>query len=246
VQVLVLAGGLGTRMLPQTAELPKALLPVAGRPFAEHQVELLAANGVRDIVFSIAYKGGMIRDALGDGARWDVRIRYVDEGDDRRGTGGAVRLFVDAGLAEGDAFAVLYGDSYLPVPYEPVWQAYAESGAPALMTVLENADRWDASNARLEAGGRIRYRKGAHTLGRMTHIDYGLSVLATPTVVHRIPGDTVVDLAEMLTALGDEGLLAGYEVHERFYEIGSPSGIHDLERLLATHDLSTGSEAHRP
>jgi NDP-sugar pyrophosphorylase family protein len=244
VQVLVLAGGLGTRMLPQTAELPKALLPVAGRPFAQDQVELLAANGVPDIVFSIAYKGGMIRDALGDSARWDVLIRYVDEGDDRRGT--AVRLFVDSGLAAGDAFAVLYGDSYLPVPYEPVWRAYAESGAPALMTVLGNADRWDASNARLEAGGRIRYRKGAHALGRMTHIDYGLSVLATPTVVHRIPGDTVVDLAEMLTALGDEGLLAGYEVHERFYEIGSPSGIQDLERLLATHDMSIGSGALRP
>ena len=103
----------------------------------------------------------MIRDALGDGARWDVRIRYVDEGDDLRGTGGAVRLFAGSGLAD-DAFAVLYGDSYLPVPYAPVWRAYAESGAPALMTVLENADRWDASNARLEPGGLVRYRKGEH------------------------------------------------------------------------------------
>jgi MurNAc alpha-1-phosphate uridylyltransferase len=141
---------------------------------------------------------------------------------------------------------VLYGDSYLPVPFEPIWRAYAESGVPALMTVLENGDRWDASNARLEPDGLVRYRKGDHTLGPLTHIDYGLSVLATPTVVDRIPGDTVVDLAEMLTALGDEGLLAGYEVHERFYEIGSPSGIDDLERLLATQDLSTGSGAHRP
>jgi NDP-sugar pyrophosphorylase family protein len=233
VQVLVLAGGLGTRMLPHTAERPKALLPVAGRPFAEHQVELLAANGVHDIVFSIAYKGEMIRGALGDGARWDVSIRYVDEGGERRGTGGAVRLFADSGLAD-DAFAVLYGDSYLPIAYAPVWEAYARCGAPALMTVLENADRWDTSNARLAPGGRVRYRKGEHTLGELTHIDYGLSVLATATVFDRIPGDSVVDLAEMLTALGDEDLLAGYEVHERFYEIGSPSGIHDLERLLAT------------
>ena len=182
----MLAGGLGTRMLPHTAERPKALLPVAGRPFAEHQVELLAANGVRDIVFSIAYKGDMIREALGDGARWDVRIRYVDEGDDRRGTGGAVRLFAESGMAD-DSFAVLYGDSYLPMPYAPVWRAYADSGAPALMTVLENADRWDTSNARLEPDGRVRYRKGEHTLGRLTHIDYGLSVLATATVIDRIP-----------------------------------------------------------
>ena len=240
MQVLVLAGGLGTRMLPHTAARPKALLPVAGRPFAEHQVELLAANGVHDIVFSIAYKGEMIREALGDGARWGLRIRYVDEGDERRGTGGAVRLFADSGLADDD-FAVLYGDSYLPVPYGPVWRAYASCGAPALMTVLENADRWDASNARLEPDGTVRYRKGGGAVGTLTHIDYGLSVLSAPTVLSRIPGDAVVDLAEMLTALGDEGLLAGYEVHERFYEIGSPGGIDDLEHLL-----STRSGAHRP
>lgn len=244
MQVLVLAGGLGTRMLPLTVERPKALLPVAGRPFVEHQVELLAANGVHDIVFSIAYKGEMIRDALGDGARWDVRIRYVDEGDDRRGTGGAVRLFAESGFAD-EAFAVLYGDSYLPIPYDPVWRAFAACGAPALMTVLENADRWDASNARLEPGGLVRYRKGDHSLGRLTHIDYGLSVLATPTVLDRIPPGTAVDLAELLAPLGDEGLLAGYEVHERFYEIGSPRGLDDLERLLSSHDLPTGSGAHR-
>jgi NDP-sugar pyrophosphorylase family protein len=233
VQVLVLAGGLGTRMLPYTSERPKALLPVAGRPFAELQVELLRANGVRDIVFSIAYKGEMIREALGDGAGWDVRIRYVDEGDERRGTGGAVRLFAESGMAD-DSFAVLYGDSYLPIAYAPVWQAYADSGAPALMTVLENDDKWDTSNARLERDGRVAYRKGEHTLGRLTHIDYGLSVLATSTVIDRVPADAVTDLAELFAALGDEGLLAGYEVHERFYEIGSPSGIHDLERRLAS------------
>jgi NDP-sugar pyrophosphorylase family protein len=233
VQVLVLAGGLGTRMLPHTAERPKALLPVAGRPFAEHQVELLATNGVRDIVFSIAYKGEMIREALGDGARWGLRIRYIDEGDDRRGTGGAVRLFADSGHAD-DRFAVLYGDSYLPIPYQPVWDAFAVCGAPALMTILENADRWDTSNARLEADGRVRYRKGDHSLGRLTHIDYGLSVLATAIVLDRVAPDTVADLAELFTALGDEGLLAGHEVHERFYEVGSPSGIDDLERHLTS------------
>jgi NDP-sugar pyrophosphorylase family protein len=157
MQVLVLAGGLGTRMLPLTADRPKALLPVAGRPFAEHQVELLAAHGVDDIVFSIAYRGDMIRDALGDGRRWDVRLRYVDEGDDRRGTGGAVRLFADSGFAA-EAFAVLYGDTYLPIAYRPVWTAFADQGLPALMTVLENRDRWDVSNARLSADGRVVYR----------------------------------------------------------------------------------------
>jgi MurNAc alpha-1-phosphate uridylyltransferase len=232
MQVLILAGGLGTRMLPLTADRPKALLPVAGRPFAEHQIELLAAHGVDDIVFSIAYRGDMIRDALGDGRRWDVRLRYVDEGDDRRGTGGAVRLFADSGIAA-EEVAVLYGDTYLPIAYRPVWTAFADQGLPALMTVLENRDRWDLSNARLTADGRVVYRKGSGQQYGMTHIDYGLSVLATATVLDRIPGDTVVDLADVFAEMSDRGELAGYEVRERFYEIGSADGMDDLERLLS-------------
>jgi NDP-sugar pyrophosphorylase family protein len=232
MQVLILAGGLGTRMLPLTADRPKALLPVAGRPFAEHQIELLAAHGVDDIVFSIAYRGDMIRDALGDGRRWDVRLRYVDEGDDRRGTGGAVRLFADSGIAA-EEVAVLYGDTYLPIAYRPVWTAFADQGLPALMTVLENRDRWDVSNAWLSADGRVVYRKGSGQQYGMTHIDYGLSVLATATVLDRIPGDTVVDLADVFAEMSDRGELAGYEVRERFYEIGSADGMDDLERLLS-------------
>ncbi|HEY7069370.1 MAG TPA: sugar phosphate nucleotidyltransferase [Acidimicrobiales bacterium] len=231
MQVLVLAGGLGTRMRPRTDTMPKALLPVAGRPFAERQVELLADNGVDDIVFAVAYLGHMIQDTLGDGSRWGIGIRYVDEGEDRRGTGGATRLFVDSGLA-GDDFAVLYGDSYLPIDYPAVWDAYAAAGRPALMTVIRNHDRWDTSNAELSEG-LVRYRKGAGAETGMTYIDYGLSVVSARAVSERIPRDAVSDLAELFTDLGERGMLAGFEVYERFYEVGSESGIADLEDMLA-------------
>jgi len=231
VQVLVLAGGLGTRMRPRTDTMPKALLPVAGRPFAERQVELLVDNGVSDIVFAVAYLGHMISDTLGDGSRWGIGIRYVDEGEDRRGTGGATRLFVDSGLA-GDDFAVLYGDSYLPIDYPAVWDAYAAAGRPALMTVIRNHDRWDTSNAELSEG-LVRYRKGAGAETGMTYIDYGLSVVSARVVSERIPRDAVSDLAELFTDLGERGMLAGFEVYERFYEVGSESGIADLEDMLA-------------
>jgi NDP-sugar pyrophosphorylase family protein len=232
VQVLILAGGLGTRLLPRTATVPKALVPVAGRPFAEHQVALLAANGIEDIVFAIAHQGDMIRAALGDGGRWGVRIRYSDEGAHLRGTGGAVRLFAAAGLAD-EVFAVLYGDSYLPIDHAAVWQAYDRSGLPALMTVLENRDRWDTSNAAPGPDGRLRYRKGAGEWGGMTHIDYGMSVLARGLVLERVPADGTSDLADLFTELGERGELAGFEVGERFYEIGSDRGLADLEDLLA-------------
>jgi NDP-sugar pyrophosphorylase family protein len=219
-------------MWPRTATEPKALLPVAGRPFAERQVELLAANAVDDIVFAIAYRGDMIRHALGDGRRWGVRIRYSDEGADPRGTGGAVRLFAESGMANED-FAVLYGDSYLPLDYAGVWEAYAGMGLPALMAVFDNRDRWEVSNAALTAGGRVVYRKGAGTRDGMTHIDYGLSVVSRGLVLDRVPPGVVNDLADLFAELGERGELGGYEVHDRFYEIGSAAGLRDLEDLLA-------------
>jgi N-acetyl-alpha-D-muramate 1-phosphate uridylyltransferase len=231
VQVLILAGGLGTRLWPRTATLPKALVPVAGRPFAEHQLELLAANGIRDIVFAVAHRGDMIRRALGDGRRWGVRIRYSDEGAELRGTGGAVRLFAASGLAD-EVFAAMYGDSYLPIDYGCVWDAYDRSTMPALMTVIENRDRWDTSNAAFGPGGRLRYRKGAGERSGMTYIDYGLSVLPRGLVLERVPQDGATDLADLLADLGERGELAGYEVRERFYEIGSNQGLADLEELL--------------
>ena len=232
VQVLVLAGGLGTRLWPRTATVPKALVPVAGRPFAEHQVELLAAGGVEDIVFAIAHRGAMIRRTLGDGRRWGVRIRYSDEGTDLRGTGGAVRLFAASGLAD-EVFAVLYGDSYLPIDYPAVWQAYSRCRAPALMTVLHNSDRWDTSNAafgprRPVALPQGRRRAGRHDLHRLRAVD----PCPRPGARARAP-DGPSDLADLFADLGERGELAGYEVRERFYEIGSDQGLADLEELLA-------------
>ena len=218
-------------MYPRTQTIPKALLPVAGRPFVEHQVRLLAANGVCDVVFSIAHLGGMIRDVLGDGRRLGIEVRYVDEGFDRRGTGGAVRLFAGSDLAN-DEFAVLYGDSYLPIRYAEVWAAFAACGAPALMTVYENRDRWDVSNAGFRPDGRVEYRKRAGAHGGLCYIDYGLSVVTRHLVLDRIPGDDVSDLADFFTSLGAQGELAGFEVHERFYEVGSPEGVEDLEQFL--------------
>ena len=168
MQVVVLAGGLGTRMRPRTDTMPKALLPVAGRPFAERQVELLAAHGVEDVVFSIAYLGHMIRDTLGDGSHLGVRIRYVDEGEARRGTGGAVRL-------SSTRWPTTTSRCCTATPTcpstTPRWDAYAACGQPALMTVIRNHDRWDASNAEIGADGLVRYRKGGAGVGFHLH-DY--------------------------------------------------------------------------
>lgn len=211
--------------------LPKALVPVLGEPFAFHQLRLLAAQGVDEVVYVVGHRAGQLRDAVGDGSPFGLVVTYVDEGEDLHGTGGALRVALDQGALP-EIFGVLYGDSYLPVELGPVWAAFAASDRPALMTVYRNEDRWDRSNAVLEGGLVVLYdkRPEAHD-ERMAWIDYGFSVLRR-AVVEGIPPGQVVDLAEVYRELSALGELAGHEVSERFFEAGSPAGLADLERQL--------------
>jgi len=233
LQCVVLAGGIGTRMRPQTQRLPKALLPVLGHPFADWQLRLLAEQGVERVLYSIGYRGEMIRDLVGDGSRWGLRVGYVDEGERLRGTGGALRLALDEGLLE-DEFFVLYGDSYLPTDMAAVGRAWKAAPQPALMTVYRNDDRWDRSNAVYDDGRVLIYDKSrpADRVAEMRWIDYGLSALARECAT-RIPAGAVVDLADLMRDLSVAGELAGLEVAERFYEAGSAEGIRELERYLS-------------
>jgi NDP-sugar pyrophosphorylase family protein len=230
---VILAGGLGTRLRPVAANVPKALVPVLGEPFAQHQLSLLARQGIKRVVYCIGHLGGLVREYVGDGARWGLSVRYVDEGDELRGTAGALRLACDEGALEG-SFAVLYGDSYLPIELAPVWKAFRDSSRPVLMTVLRNRDRWDRSNVVLEHGLVKRYEKAAGRRDRrMEWIDYGLSVLDRDVVAERIPADLPSDLSDLYGKLSREGAVAGLEVTERFYEVGSLQGLAELERHLA-------------
>src|ERR1043165_9760031 len=117
IPVAILAGGLATRLRPITTTIPKSLVDVAGRSFAEHQIALLESHGLTDIVFLVGHLGEMVQEALGDGSRFGVRLRYVFDGPVQLGTGGALRR----ALPElGEQFFVLYGDSYLECDYPDV------------------------------------------------------------------------------------------------------------------------------
>ena len=226
MQCVILAGGLATRMRPLTDTCPKTLLPVCGRPFAHHQLHWLAAQGVEDVIYCIGHQGEMIR------RYWELEaapvrsIRYVDEGEQLRGTGGALNLARQQGVLD-ESFLVIYGDSFLPVEFPPVWRAFQASGMPALMTVLRNEGRWDRSNVIYENGRLLLYDK--QTDSRMQYIDFGLSAFRRDLFDQR---PEVFDLAVLLHELSLYGRLAGFEVQQRFYEIGSPQGLRDLEQYL--------------
>jgi NDP-sugar pyrophosphorylase family protein len=226
--VAILAGGLATRLRPVTEQIPKSLIEVAGRPFAEHQIELLREHGVSDIVFLIGHLGEMMRSCLGDGRQLGVEIRYVFDGDRLLGTGGALRR----ALAElGDPFFVLYGDSYLECDYAAIERAFGSSRKSGLMTVYRNDDRWDRSNVEFRDGRITRYDKADRTPD-MRHIDYGLGVLSHRAFQGRADGD-VFDLAGIYQQLIAEDDLSGFEVAHRFFEIGSPAGLEVTRAHLA-------------
>jgi len=226
--VVILAGGLATRLRPITEKVPKALVDVAGRPFLEHQIELLKGNAVTDITLCVGYLGEMIRQRYSDGESLGVRIRYSFDGPKLLGTGGAIKK---ASAHLPDAFFVLYGDSYLPVDYLAAQATFQKAGKPALMTVYANADAWDTSNVWFE-DGKIRLYSKREKLPEMRYIDYGLMICAKQ-IFDSSPRDVAFDLADTLENLSRTGQLAGLEVDQRFYEIGSHAGLAELDRLLS-------------
>jgi NDP-sugar pyrophosphorylase family protein len=231
MECVVLAGGLGTRMRAVTKTVPKALIPVAGRPFVDVQLEWLVAQGVDRALFCIGYQGELLRHHVGDGGRFGLHVDYVDEGRSLQGTGGALRLALDCGALP-DSFLVLYGDSYLRVRLQSVWETFVRSGVPALMTVLKNDGRWDQSNVRFVDGRVTLYDKSPSRPRNLEYVDYGVSALTRGLVEEEIPSATVFDLGTLYGRLSSAGKLAGFEVHERFYEIGSPQGLADLEAYV--------------
>lgn len=218
-------------MRPQTDLLPKALIPVRGRPFAFYQLDWLAAEGVSDVVYCIGYRGDMLRHHVGDGGRWGLRVSYVDEGEQLRGTGGALRFAADEGALE-RSFLVLYADSYLQIRVQPVWAAFQATSLPALMTVYRNDGQWDKSNVVYQDGRVLLYDK-EHAASDMSYIDYGLTLWSRSVIEERLEPGAVCDLAVLLRDLSNDGQLAGFEAKGRFFEVGSLHGLRDLEAHLA-------------
>ena len=228
--VAILAGGLATRLRPLTEKIPKLLVEVAGEPFFSHQLRLLKKNGLTKLVLCVGHLGEMIVEQYGDGSKWGVEIKYSFDGDKLLGTGGAL---IRALPLLGEAFYVLYGDSYLPIDYQAVGRAFLGSGRLALMTVFENRGAYDTSNVRFE-NERIQAYSKKDRIPQMHHIDYGLGLFRAAAFAG-CPRDAVIDLAGLQSGLAQRGELAGYEVKDRFYEIGSPAGLAELDGLLRTH-----------
>ena len=223
----ILAGGLATRLRPVTETIPKALIEIGGEPFLAHQLRLLRARGIGHVVLCLGYRGEQVRDFAGDGSQFGLRVEYSFDGPTLLGTAGALKQALPL---LGDAFFVIYGDSYLPCDYAAAARAFAESGKLGLMTVYRNEGQFDTSNVEFESGAIRAYDKRNRT-PRMRYIDYGLGAFRAAAFA-AVPDDRPSDLATLYQELLARDELAAHEIPERFYEIGSFAGLRELEELL--------------
>ena len=227
--VALLAGGLATRLRPITEKIPKVLVPIAGKPFLEHQLALLRQQGFTRVVLCLGHLGEMVVDQFGDGSAHGMQLEYSFDGPKLLGTGGALQQALPK---LSDNFFVLYGDSYLTEPFGPVAEFFLHSGRLGLMTVFNNEGKYDTSNV-VFGDGQIKMYDKKQRRPEMRHIDYGLS-LFNKRAFEEWPSDQPFDLAAVMTRLVERQQMAGWEVKERFYEIGSHEGLEELNVLLAS------------
>lgn len=224
---VILAGGLGTRLGALTAETPKPLVDVKGRPFLDWLLTWLSRSGVRDVVVLAGHLGAQVAAFVGDGAPWTMRARVEIE-PAPLGTGGALR---SAQPLLPDKFLLVYGDSYLPIDYAGLSRAFAAADADAMMVVYRDRDGATgvAANVTLDANRVAVYAKGGDR--PQTHIDAGVVALRRGVLADLPPGASSLE-RDLYPALAAAGRLRAFETTQRFYDIGTPARLEALVRTL--------------
>lgn len=257
IPIIILCGGLATRLHPVTKYIPKSLIEISGIPFISYQLDLLKRNGVTDVILCVGKFGKQIEEYVGNGSKWGLNVRYSYDGDTLLGTGGAIKKALPMLM---DVFMIMYGDSYLNIDFKLIAEGFEKEGKQGLMTVYRNENKWDKNNILFRNGQIVKYDK-KDTCGvikkainmieedidclspnsvsglshksekkiEMKHIDYGLSILRKD-VFDKWEG--VFDLSGVFVDLIERGEMVGVEMFERFYEIGSVEGIMEFEKYV--------------
>ena len=227
MQVVILAGGLATRLRPLLREKPKSMVEVLGKPFLEYQLELLKGNGIRDVVLCIGHLGGQIVNHFGDGRKYGVNLKYSDEGENLMGTAGALR---NAESLLDDVFLTMYGDSYLILNFAAVMSYFQSQDKLAVMTVYKNCDRYGRSNTVVE-GNMVKEFSNTEKTEGMIYAEYGVNVFKKE-IIGMIPKNQRYSLDKLFPRLIEQEELLAFEVKERFYEVGTPQRLRECEEFI--------------
>ena len=226
-QLIILAGGAGTRLRERLGDLPKPMIPAAGKPLLEHQVELARQHGFDDLIFFTHYRADLIQDYFGNGEKFGVRIRHIVE-TKPLGTAGAVLAGFDA-LA--DRFAVMYGDTMVNVDLQRLWQAHSAANADATLLLHPNDHPFDSDLVELDDASRVvafHNRPHPADVWRQNLVNAGLYVLEKSTLAdfkdRTTNASTILDFGKNIfpEMLGQKKILLGYNSPEFIKDVGTP------------------------
>ena len=227
MQIVILAGGLGTRLGKLTRNTPKSLVRVSGKPFLEYQLEFLKKGGIENILLCTGHMGEQIERYFGCGAKYGVNIIYSHE-EKPLGTAGALKRIENQ---LDDPFFTMYGDSYVFLDFGQIMSYFQSHDKLALMAVFKNFDKYDRSNTVVQGNLVKRYSKKEKTKD-MVHVEYGVNIFRK-SVLGMIPENQFYSMDDLFPDLIEQEQLLAYEANQRFYEIGSPKGFKEFEQFIA-------------
>lgn len=228
MQVVILAGGKGDRLKPVTLETPKPMVIIHGKPFLRYQVELLKTFGLNEFLLLVGYLGSHIENYFGDGSNLGLKIEYSYE-KELLGTGGALKHAEDELSGE---FLLLNGDTYLSIDYGRLIEQFRLCKSPAMVVAYKNSERKIPSNMCLDDSDSVTSYNKNNPRG-MTYIDAGVMILKKE-ILGIIPNDTVYSLEEdLFPKLIAMKQLAAFPIEQRFYDMGSPEGLKEIEDILS-------------
>lgn len=219
MRAMILAAGRGERMRPLTDRQPKPLLSAAGKPLIQYHIESLATAGIRDIVINLAWKGAMIREALGDGSAMGVRISYSDEGDAALETGGGI--FQALPLLGADPFIVVSGDVWTDFPFDSL-KTVLTANDLAHFVLVPNPPYHPRGDFGLK-GGRV-----VDEDPRLTYANIG--VFRPAFFDGCKPGRFA--LAPLMFERARAGLASGGLYSGRWFNVGTPAQLEELSEIL--------------
>jgi len=219
MKLMILAAGRGTRMRPLTDQLPKPLLPVAGQPLLFHHLQRAARAGLREVVINLAYRGGAIREAVGDGQAFGLSVRYSDEGEHALETGGGIARALP--LLGPEPFIVLNGDVWTDHPLD---RLVLPEGDLAHLLLVDNPAHHLRGDFHLDAAGRV------HSDGAPLLTFAGLGVYH-PALFAGAP-DGAFPLAPVLRNAMETGRVSGAHHRGLWVDVGTPERLTALEQRL--------------
>ncbi|HEY3411888.1 MAG TPA: HAD-IIIA family hydrolase [Armatimonadota bacterium] len=246
MQLAIIAGGKGTRLRSRIGDLPKPLAPVAGKPLLQHQIEMAAAQGVRDIVVLTGYGAAAIREFCGDGSRWGASVQFHEE-TSPLGTAGCVLEALDLLPNE---FIVLYGDTMLDIDLNRFLQYHRQSGAEATLLAHPNDHPQDSDLLAVDERGIVRtilpypHPEGAWLENLVNAAAYVLDKPALAAYRERFrSGDFAKHLFPLM--LADGRRIAAYRSTEYIKDAGTPERLDKVEADFLSGRIAQG-RAPRP